>query len=281
MFKQNIFGTFNRIGFHKVNGGLRNNISLTKLHYPSIKLMNSMRLYSSSPSPIPTRKKEPRIRYLFYMFILSSVAVYFVSNRVNKKKVQSSFSEREFDEYEQTTGIKRRTKLITPAQGEKYKFYGVPFTSSDELIEGLTQQLQKHGSKVKIIDIHQLLDREITDESRKYCYLLQDLKSSNKPFPKGLVTALIKEEIHFYINTSQGIYDTNFIFKNYPQTTTEASKFENDVGYLEQVIALKKDMDNLDQWKDPDDVRLINNVVSYFETVGRSMILSSVDEELN
>ena len=37
------------------------------------------------------RKKEPVIRYLFYMLVASWVAIYFVANRVDKKTTATKF----------------------------------------------------------------------------------------------------------------------------------------------------------------------------------------------
>lgn len=240
-------------------------------------LKNSIRTYAS----VGRKDKEPKIRYLFYMFILSSITIYYGGKKVDKKKHKSSFgSQEELDEYEQATGLKRRYRLIDNANGEKYKFYGLPYYKDDSIVEKLKQSLGP--TKVKEIDVNQLIEQELNDDSRKYCYLLQDLVKRKKPFPNGLITALIKGEVEFYMNTSQGIYDTNFILKNYPQNTNEASKFETDVALLEKIIVLKEDINDYLPTQLPDDqVRKINNVVSYFETVGKSTIIDSLKDDLD
>lgn len=237
------------------------------------------RSYATSSRPT---KKEPKVRYLFYMFVLSSFTVFIAGQVVNKKKPKTSFgSEQELDEYEQATGLKRRSRLINDANGEKYKFYAIPYYEDESIVNKVKLALGE-GAKIKEIDVDDLITRELNDDTRKYCFLLQDLNKRKKPYPNGLITALIRNEVHFYINTSQGIYDTNFILKNYPRNTQEASKFETDVALLEKIIVTKNDINETLPAKLSDDqVRKITNVVSYFETVGKSTILNSLDDELN
>lgn len=235
--------------------------------------LNVKRFYSQKPQYRSKTKGEPRIRYLFYMFVLSSLLVYFGTGKVDRKRVKTSFSEKELDEYEQATGIKRRNKLIAGENVTKYKFYSIPFAKDETVINKLSSSLGE--TKVKVIDPLVLLENEKQDETKRYCYLLQDLEKKNKPIPHGLLTALVKEEVSFYMNTSQGIYDTNFILKNYPQDTQEASKFETDIANIEKVIVLKKDLESLSETKQ---YRDINNVLSYFETVDKSEVLGNVKE---
>lgn len=230
--------------------------------------LQSNRLYSSS-----NKKSEPRIRYLAYMFVLSSALVYFGTKQVNRKRVKKSFgSEQELNEYEQLTGIRRRTRLIT--DNTKYKFYSVPHVEDENLISCLSDKLAP--TKVKIIDPQQLVEIERQDESRRYSILLNDLHKNNEPLPTGLITALVKAEIGLYINTSQGIYDTNFILKNYPKNTSEASKFETDIASIEKVFGLKNEI--TDVKGTAKDVRNLHNVVSYFETVGKSDLVDDVKD---
>lgn len=259
------------------NGAFPTNIAKTPMG-----LKMTTRTYATNTGSKP-KKNEPKIRYLFYVFLLSSVTVYIGGQKVDKKKPKRSFgSEQELDEYEQTTGLKRRSRLITGENNEKYKFYAIPFYKDEAIFDKVKTSLDGSGARIKQIDVNELIKQEMNDESKKYYYLLHDLAQKNKPYPHGLITALIKNEIQFYINTSQGIYDTNFILKNYPTNTNEASKFETDVASLERVIVVKDDINEYLPTQLPDDqVRKITNVVSYFETVGKSTILDSLNQDLN
>lgn len=246
------------------------------LNLPNMKSTSELackRFYSQKPQYRSKTKGEPRIRYLFYMFVLSSLLVYFGTGKVEKKRVKTSFTEKELDEYEQATGIKRRSRLIAGDNVNKYKFYSIPYTKDEAIVEKLSSCMGE--TKVKVIDPQELLEKEKQDETRRYCYLLQDLEKRKKPIPHGLLTALVKEEVSFYINTSQGIYDTNFILKNYPQDTQEASKFETDIANLEKVVVLKNDIKCLPEGKTARD---IDNVLSYFETVDKSEALDNVED---
>ena len=49
-----------------------------------------------------------------------------------RKPPQQSFTEREFQLYEEETGLKRRNKLISHAMNSKYKFYVIPYVHDEE-----------------------------------------------------------------------------------------------------------------------------------------------------
>ncbi|KAG2732741.1 hypothetical protein G9P44_003731 [Scheffersomyces stipitis] len=245
---------------------LRNNVRL------GLRQNIIVRNYASTIRP---PQNTPRLRYLFYMFCFSSVLLYFVGKKVDKKKQpKTSFnSEREFQEYEEATGLKRRYKLINHDKNKNYKFYAIPYAFSDKTVDEIADKIKKHdnGKQVKIIDPAVLIEQEKEDESKKYCYLLQDLELSRSPYPKGLITALVKEEIQFYMNTRNGTFDTNFVLKNFPQSTDEAIKFENDVSDIQKCIILQNDFNSeLDSDKSATTARSIRNVKGYFETVGRT-----------
>mmetsp|Transcript_231 Transcript_231/g.295 ORF Transcript_231/g.295 Transcript_231/m.295 type:complete len:280 (+) Transcript_231:117-956(+) len=226
------------------------------------------------------KNEPPKLRFLFYMFIFASGVLYVAGNKLDKKKTKNSFTEKEFEEYESTSGLKRRSKLISTNDAEKYKFYVVPYVHQNEFITKIAQKLE--DKEVRIIDPEELIKREREDESRHYSYLLQDLEQEGKPLPKGLITALIKDDIKFYLNTRKGTFDTNFIIKNYPQTTDEAIKFENDVSDILKCIVLHYDMLNeLKKNKGDENARLINNVVGYFETVNKASVITAKHDELD
>ena len=96
-------------------------------------------------------------------------------------------------------------------------------------------QHKDENATVKIIDPAQLIEEQKKDEGMKYHYLLEDLDEQGRPYPPGLITAVIKQEIYKILNTREGTFDTNFIIKNYPQTTNEAIKFENDISDIQNV----------------------------------------------
>ncbi|RCK55217.1 Altered inheritance of mitochondria protein 36, mitochondrial [Candida viswanathii] len=231
------------------------------------------RCYASGPTP---KKKEPVVRYLFYMVVLSWVAMYYVANRVDKKTVKQSFTEREFQQYEEETGVKRRNKLISSDLNNKYKFYVIPYIYDNDQLSKIVNLLKSkdEGANVKIIDPSELIEQQKQDEGLRYHYLLQDLDEQKRPYPQGLITALIKQDINNYMNTRQGTFDTNFIIKNYPQTTAEAIKFENDVADIQKCLILHFDMLNeLPKYKSVDEKRAIENVNGYFDSVGRAKTL--------
>ncbi|RLV95993.1 Altered inheritance of mitochondria protein 36 mitochondrial [Spathaspora sp. JA1] len=224
------------------------------------------------------KKKRPAVRYIFGMFLLSSAFLYFVTGRVDKKKtIKTSFSEKEFNEYEEITGLKRRHKLFTFEMNEKYQFYVIPYVKHDESVETLSKQLTEldQSKKVKVINPVELLEQEKNDESKKYSFLLQDLQASNKSYPPGLVTAVIKEYLSFLLNTREGTLDTSFIIKNYPQTTHEAIKFENEISDIKKCIILENDVVNELSKGTDEEIRSIKNVDGYFNSVGKSTTITS------
>ncbi|EGW33406.1 uncharacterized protein SPAPADRAFT_60765 [Spathaspora passalidarum NRRL Y-27907] len=243
--------------------------------------IGSLRNYAIQHSNI--KRKRPAVRYMVGMFLFSTIFLFFVSGRVDKKKrVQTSFSEKEFDEYEEITGLKRRHKLITHEMNDKYQFYVIPYVKHEESVERLSQRLaQLDDSKnVKVIDPTELLEQEKADESKKYSYLLQDLDAANRPYPPGLITAVIKQHLTFLLNTREGTLDTTYIIKNYPKTTHEAIKFENEVSDIKKCIVLQNDVANeLPKVSNDEEIRAINNVGGYFNSVGKSTTVAN-DKQL-
>ncbi|KAK6201026.1 uncharacterized protein RJT21DRAFT_31074 [Scheffersomyces amazonensis] len=229
--------------------------------------LKSTRTYASSPVP-RKRSSGPRLRYLFYVFLLSSAALYYTGQRVETKKIKTSFNEREFEEYEKETGLKRRHKLIADS---KFKFYVLPYVSDSKVVNELVSTLEKNDKtrQVKVIDPEELVAREKEDESKKYCFLLQDLDAARRPLPKGLITSIIKEEIAFYQNTRNGTFDTTFIITNYPQSTDEAIKFENEVCDIQKCFHVQTSSTLSDY-----EARIIDNVFGYFDTVGKAKTLT-------
>lgn len=238
----------------------------------------SKRFNSTRPEP-PIRAPKlgqkadgPRIRYLFYMLVLSWVVLYFVTGKIDKKKPHNLFeSEREFREYEERTGLKRRSKLVNHELNDHYRFYVIPYVTDDAVVDTISQQIKQldPAKQVKVIDPAELVAQEKADESRRYCYLLQDLDEKHKSYPKGLITTLIKNEVKQFMNTRLGTFDTNFVIKNYPQATDEAIKFENDVSDIQKCLVVHYDIVN-HLPENPELARRINNVVGYFNTVGRT-----------
>lgn len=237
----------------------------TRLQMPSL-----VRFYANSPVPKrPIRRQEEttKFRYLIYVAIFSTAVLVFVSKKVDKKNPKKSFSPREYAEYEEITGLKRRNKLISHEKNDQYKFYALPYVHDDATVEKVAKKLPR-DKEVKIIDPVELIEREIEDETRRYSYLLQDLRTERKALPSGLVTALIKEEISMFLNTTKGTYDTSFLLKNYPQTTEEAIKFENDVSAVLKCLVLLNDIEkDMPAEKGPEKARQIANVIGYFDTV--------------
>lgn len=221
-----------------------------------------------------TKKKvrpenAPRIRYLIMMVAVSFGCLHFVSTKVQKAPPKTSFSEREFKQYEQETGLKRRHKLVSFEKNEQYTFYALPYTHSvDGAVAKLTAKLPEH-KQVKVIDPKELIEKEI-EEDKRYSYLLQELKAQGREMPKGLITALVKEEVQLFMNTTRGQHDTNVILVNYPQTTEEAIKFENDVSDVHSCIVFDDEFaNNIQQDLSEERIRKINNVVGYFDTVNK------------
>lgn len=231
------------------------------------------------------QKEVPKVRYIFYLAVASWGVLFLATSQINKSKPKTTFnSEREFKDYEESTGLRRRNKLINYEKNSHYKFYAVPYVHLQETVDEISAKLQEYdpAKQVKVIDPLELIDAEKNDESRKYCYLLQDLDANKKPYPKGLITALIKEEVQLFLNTRLGTFDTNFILKNYPQTTEDAIKFENEVSDVQKCLAIHYDlMNEVSKSKTADEKRMIDNVVGYFETVGRVKQLVWKKDELD
>ncbi|CAH6721072.1 altered inheritance of mitochondria protein 36, mitochondrial [[Candida] jaroonii] len=246
LIRTNAFGT--RAGTRAGTSGIRVvglNNSIAKNNGLGIQ---SVRYRSTNP-----RKNEIKIRYLFYMFVLSSITVFFAGRQIDKKRVKNSFnSKEEMEAYEVETGIRRRSRLIN---NDKFKFISLPI-----MTEALKDKVIKENStsNVQIVNPETLIEEEMKDTSKTYCFLLQDLKAQNKPLPKGLVTAVVKNHIISYKSDE----DTLFILENYPLNTDDASKFENDVALINKVVVNKGDYE-----------REVGNVIQYFDTVGKTEVV--------
>ncbi|KAI3406760.1 AIM36 [Candida oxycetoniae] len=230
--------------------------------------LNIQRNYAS----IKNSEQQPRVRYILYMIALSWAGVWFVSGRVDKKKPMQSMTESDFRKFEESTGIKRRHKLIGSDIKDKYKFYVIPYIYTENLLQKVEESLRKADPSRKniVIDPVKLISQEKQDEGLRYSALLNELDALRKPYPPGLITAIIKEHIRFFINTREGTFETNFIIINYPQTTSEAIKFENDVGDIDKCLIMHFDTINeLPQHKNDEQVRNIQNVDGYFDSVGK------------
>lgn len=224
----------------------------------------------------PAKKNQPKFRYLVYTFLFSSAALVFVSLKVDRKPPpRTSFSEKEFQEFEETTKLKRRHKIITDDLSSKFNFYVLPFIKTESIEQFATMSNNSSSAVVKVIDPLKLIEIEKSDTSKKFLFLLQELDVTKKPFPKGLITALIKEEIQSFINSEEEIVKTNFFITNYPQTTDEAIKFENDIGDIKKCLVLHYDMLNELPAQGNEFERSINNVVGYFETVGKNKTITN------
>lgn len=223
----------------------------------------------------PSKKNQPRFRYLVYTFLFSSAALVFVTLQVDRKPPpKTSFSEKEFQEYEETTKLRRRHQIITEELSQKIKFLVLPFIKS-ELVEDFATKFNKSETVVKVIDPEKLIANEKADNSRKFLYLLQELSATGKPLPVGLLTALIKEEVQAYLAENPNPSPTNFFITNYPQTTDEAIKFENDIGDIRSCLVLHYDMLNELPERGAEFERRINNVVGYFDTVGKNKTITT------
>lgn len=223
------------------------------------------------------KKEKGRLTSVFLMFLMSWGFLYLATGKIDKNtRPKFSFSEKEYQEYENVTGLKRRHKLIPV--NDKYRFYAVPYVKNEKYIEKLAEKLS--DQEVKILDVEQLVAAEKADDDKKYALLLKDLDQQGKSYPKGLVTAIIKNEVEFYLNTSRGQHNTNFILKNYPQTTDEAMKFENDVSTLENCIVLQRDFTDSLSKEDNDMERNIRNVTGYFDTVGRTVSVTNKPDKM-
>lgn len=120
----------------------------------------------------------------------------------------------------------------------------------------------------KIIDPADLIEKEI-EEQGKYSYLLEEIKNTGRQLPPGLLTALVKQEVQLFTNTTKGQYDTNIILLNYPQSTEEAIKFENDVADFDACIVTPEDFDKNLAKTDDNTQRKINNVYGYFDILNK------------
>lgn len=203
------------------------------------------------------------------MIMASFGFLYAVSPFIDKKPQKMTFTEKEFKEHEERNGLRRRSKLISHEQNDQYTFYVVPFVHSKEDAEQVISQALSTGKQTKLIDSAQLVEKEIENEG-KYSFLLKELKETGRTLPRGLLTALMKQEIGLFINTTSGQYDTNLVLLNYPQSTEEAIKFENDISDIEACVVLKKQSEE-DLTKDlsGEEVRRVNNVIGYFDTVNK------------
>lgn len=244
--------------------------------FPRI-LRQSNRCYSQ-----PAGESPPKVRYLFYTAIFSTGVLWLAASQVDKKKKNSFASESELKAYEEQNGLRLRHKLISGEKAAHYSFYVVPYSHLDSSIDKLAKRLETLGRPVKVVDPNELVQQEMEDESRKYSILLQELTAQKKPFPKGLITALIKQDVENFLNTRNGTFDTNFLIKNFPQTTDEAIKFENDVADVEKCLVLHYDMLNeLRRAIGAEAARRVENVVGYFETVDRSKTIVAQPDELD
>lgn len=229
------------------------------------------RFYSQKVSV--KRQKTPRIRYLFAVVLFSYGCLHFVTSKVSKKAPRTSFSEREFEQHEKETGLKRRVKLIPVEKNNQYAFYAVPFAHDQSKVLQQLRDVVPEGKETKIINPQDLIEKEIEDQGR-YSYLLEDLKAQGRSLPKGLITALVKQEVKLFMNTTKGQYDTNIVLMNYPQSTDEAIKFENDVSDIYTCILPLADFEkNASVYLDVDSVRKINNVIGYFDIVDKVKML--------
>lgn len=226
------------------------------------------KFYSTPQRRVKKPEELPKIRYFAVVILASFGLLHFVTTQVDKKAPKVSFTEREFQQYEKETGLKRRHKLISHEKNEQYEFYAVPFAHDISVAEKVLGSKFTGSSQVKTIDPASLIEKEIEDEG-KYSYLLQELKATKKSFPRGLITALVKQEIELFMNTTKGQFDTKILLMNYPQTTEEAIKFENDVSELKTCVVLEHDFENLTADLEEDEVRKVKNVVGYFDTVGK------------
>lgn len=224
------------------------------------------RNYASRVNP---RKERlvPKLRYFFLLLAILSGAIHYAGKSVSRKQPKTSFSsEEELMAYEKSTGLRRRHKLIPSEKNDQYSFVAVPLCPDSEL-QALVRTLQARDAskQVCVVDHEELVLQELADKDRHYSSLLHELKSSGKPFPPGLVTALIKQHLNLVMNTRSGTFDTVFVLKNFPLTIDEAIKFENDVLDISQCILIKNNQ-LLDTER-----RVVENVGGYFDIVGKTI----------
>lgn len=219
--------------------------------------------------PPRTRQTLPKMRYFALMFAILSVALYFAGNSVTRKQPKTTFSdEREFNEYEASSGLRRRHKLIPSEKNDQYAFFAVPLCSDADAAKVISAIKEQDPSKlICVLNPQDLVDQEAADPERRYAGVLAEIKSQNKPMPPGLELAILKQHVKFLLNTRQGTFDTAFILKNFPQTIDEAIKFENDVLTISLCVIIKGE-DMLEELQ-----RAIDNVGGYFEIVGKTLEL--------
>lgn len=208
----------------------------------------------------------PKIRYLIAMVLLSFGALQLVTSRVDKKAPpKRDFTEREFEQYEKDTGLKRRHKLVSFEKNDQYAFYAVPHVPGANTIDKLAELLPANR-ELKVIDPAELIKKEVEDE-KKYAFLLQEIQSQGRSMPRGLVTALVKEEVLLYMNTTRGQNDTNIVLVNYPKSTEEAIEFENDIADVKACVTFSAHP--LEATGPNEESRSIANVMGYFDTVDK------------
>lgn len=234
-----------------------------------------LRFYSKKVRP----ENAPRIRYLVLMVLVSFGAMHLATSRITKKgPPKNSFSEREFQQYEQESGLKRRSKLVGHEQNSQYDFYVVPFTHDRKSLEQELAKRLPEDKQVKVVDPKELIEKELEDEGR-YSYLLEDLKRLGKPLPRGLLTALVKQEVKLFMNTTRGQHDTSIVLVNYPQTTEEAIKFENEVADIKACLVFSDYDQSVSDLSD-DEVRKVTNVLGYFDIVKKKKQIGSGTDKL-
>lgn len=224
--------------------------------------------FTSAPKP-RSRQTLPKMRYFALMFAILSVALYFAGNSVTRKQPKTTFSnDREFKEYEASSGLRRRHKLIPSEKNDQYTFFAVPLCSDTDVKKVIDAIEKQDPSKlICVLNPQDLVDQELADPERRYSAVLAEIKSLNKPMPPGLELALLKQHVKFMLNTRQGTFDTAFILENFPRTIDEAIKFENDVLTISLCVIIKGEnmLEDLQ--------RAIENVGGYFEIVGKTIEL--------
>lgn len=203
------------------------------------------------------------------MVALSFACLKFVTTQVDRKAPKNSFTEREYEQYEKETGLKRRSKLIPFDKNEQYRFFAVPFAHTKSSAVDAAKKLLGEDRQVKVIDPEELIAKEKEDEGR-YSFLLLELESQGRLMPLGLLTALVKQEVKLFMNTTKGQHDSNIILVNYPQSTDEAIKFENDVSDIHKCLVSPADNQaNLRLDLGDEGLRKVEHVIGYFDTVDK------------
>lgn len=215
-----------------------------------------------------SKKRTHRLKYLFFVVVASWGLLICVTSKINKKVPKNSFTQREFESYEKETGLKRRAKLITPELKKRYFFYAVPFCTDFSKTEKELEEALNPDVQTKVIIPNDLIQKEV-EEQGKYSALLEDIEARGRVTPPGLITALVKQEIQLFINTSKGQFDTNIILLNYPQSTEEAIKFENDVSDFQACVVTIQDYDDNLSKTGSSTQRKLNNVYGYFGVLNK------------